>query len=85
VCRRRRGFSNFKNEHVKLLNKMTYPREKRTQTCTTVGIQWMAMSAKRERKERMVVSCVILLEEITKTIQIKDFVFSRFFLFLKKR
>ena len=30
VCRGRRGFSNFKSEHVNLLKKMTYPEEKRT-------------------------------------------------------
>lgn len=31
MCRERRGFSNFKSEHVNLLKKMTYPEEKRTQ------------------------------------------------------
>jgi len=45
---------------------MTYRGEKRTHTCTEGKIRWMVMSAKREGNERMVMSCVILLEEITK-------------------
>jgi len=38
------------------------------------------MSAKRKGNERTIMSCVILLDEMTKTGKIKDFVLSLFFL-----